>query len=188
MRARLSMATSRKPHDERKRIASSMVSSQNFGEVVPVQLAGQAVAAREIREPALVLVALVDDAQRCRGRATACRRGRQTSGRCPRPRAWFRSPDRGGCSIESDRRRRGRSSRLSDCMTASKRACALLGFEHLRVAAAARRSLATSPIEQHFGGIGAPVQDVAVDAPVVGNFADRGEDLRRVDVAPRGVR
>jgi hypothetical protein len=35
---------------------------ENLGEVMAVQLAGQAVVAREIGEPALVLVALVDDA------------------------------------------------------------------------------------------------------------------------------
>ena len=56
----------------------------------------------------------------------------------------------------------------------------ILGFEDLRVAAAGGNRLHVAD-QQHLGGIGAPVQDVGVDAPVIGNFADRREDLGQID-------
>ena len=80
---------------------------ENFGEPVPVQFAGQPIAAREVRQLALVLMTFIDDAEHA-ARAPAAHRGRQTSVRYPRPKVVFPSQDRGGCRIESDRRRRAR--------------------------------------------------------------------------------
>ena len=62
MRPRLSIAASMKPQDERSLIASAMVGLEHLGHVPAVHLAGQRVEARQIGEPLLLLVALVDDA------------------------------------------------------------------------------------------------------------------------------
>ena len=56
----------------------------------------------------------------------------------------------------------------------------VLGVENLRVGVPGR-DLGDVGNEQHRGGVGAPLKDIAVDAPVVGDFADRIEDLGRVD-------
>ena len=62
MRARLSMATSRNPQDERKRKRFLDRIFEDFGQMMAVQFAGQAVVTGEKSELTLVLIALVDDA------------------------------------------------------------------------------------------------------------------------------
>jgi hypothetical protein len=58
----------------------------------------------------------------------------------------------------------------------------VFGGQQLRVAASARDGLYVAD-EQHVVDVAAPQQGVAVDVPVVGNLADRGENLAGVDRA-----
>ena len=63
-------------------------------------------------------------------------------------------------------------------------------FEELRIGASARNRRDVRD-QQNFGGIGAPEQLVAVDAPVVGDFADGSEDFGGIKMragVPRGRR
>ena len=62
MRARLSTAISMKPQEPRNLMASSSATAELLGQGVAVHFAGQAVEARQVGQPLLVLVALIDDA------------------------------------------------------------------------------------------------------------------------------
>ena len=62
MRARLSTATSMKPQEVRSATACLKRVFQHFGEMEAVHLAGQGVELRQICEPLLLVVPLVDDA------------------------------------------------------------------------------------------------------------------------------
>ena len=55
-------------------------------------------------------------------------------------------------------------------------------FEELRIGAAARNRRDVAD-QQNLAGIAAPQQFVTVDAPVIGGFADRGENLGGIEMS-----
>ena len=71
--------------------------------------------------------------------------------------------------------------RLHDDVEADLR---VLGIEELRKGAAGGDGAAILD-QQHVADVVAPGQHIAVEMPLVGNLADRGEDLRRIGRAGR---
>ena len=155
---------------------------QHFGQMVPVQLAGEPVVAGQIGEPPHVLVALVDDADDAVGaHRLAVRAGEPAADILdPQPRVRCRVGTDAILNLIGDAAAVVALVRLHDGVEAR---LGVLGLEHLGIGAAGRDRGDVGD-QQHRGGVGAPMQRVGVDAPVVGHLADRVEDFGRVDADP----
>ena len=125
-------------------------------------------------------MALVDDAHDRRVRAPACRRGRRTSGRCPRSRVCAGAGIRPDGVLDPVEHALALVA-LGGLTTASNRSLHIVGLEQLRIAAAGRDRGDVAD-EQHVEDVGAPDQRVALDVPAVERFADRGENLGGVEL------
>ena len=175
MRARLSTAISMKPHEPRYFTASSSATDKRLGQRVAVHLAGQAVEARQIGEPLLMIVTLVDDAHH----AVRARRASVGAGEPaaivldPEPRRAARRRPAGSIRSGRERRCRHRGRRSASRRRSASWCWSDRGSPHSRGRCA---SAARSRDLQHLGGVRAPDDRVGVDAPVVGHEPDRGED------------
>ena len=118
-------------------------------------------------------------------RARACRRGRQTSGPCPRSRATCRRPA-AAARTAPDTDTPVPASRLRRFHHRVEAAGRRVGGEQLRVVAPARDRREAAD-RQHLGCIGAPGQHVGRDRPLVGRLADRRHD-RAPDRTPARAR
>ena len=155
---------------------------QHFGQMVPVQFAGEPVVAGQIGEPPHVLVALVDDADDAVGaHRLAVGAGEPAADILdPKPRVRRRVGTDAILNLIGDAAAVVALVRLHDGVEAR---LGVLGLEHLGIGAAGRDRGDVGD-QQHRGGVGAPMQRVGVDAPVVGHLADRVEDFGRVDAGP----
>ena len=166
MRPRLSIATSRKPHEERSLHGLLERGFEHLGQVPAVHLAGERVEAREIGEPLLALVALVD-------RAHDAVRARRLAVGAGEPAAGILDPERirvrrgsAQARIAPDRERR-RPDRASP--SASPHRSASVRLSDRRTARRPRPLAMADGIGecQHAADIGAPDEFVGVDPPVV---------------------
>ncbi len=180
MRARLSMATSRKPQEEREAQRFFERVFEHFGQTVAVEFAGQPVAAGEKGQLALVLIAFVDDAQHAM-------RALRTAVRAGEPAAGVLDPEPGlGRRVGTDD--------ILDLIGDAVAVVALVGLRHdveaglgvirleqLRISAAAGNCRDVGD-QQNAGGVGAPRQRVGIDVPVIGHLADRSENCRGIEL------
>ncbi len=151
--------------------------------MVPVEFAGEPVVAGEVSEPAFVLVAFVDHAQNpVRAQRSSIAAGEPAAGVLD-PKLGVRA----GIGADSVLNLIGDAVavvalvRLHDRVEPRLR---VIGLEELRVAASAGNRFEIAN-EQHVLDVGAPLQRVGVDVPVVGGFADGSENLRGVECAGR---
>ena len=183
MRARLSTATSMKPQEPRCATACASVDLQHLGQMKAVHLAGEPVEARQIGEPLFLRMPVVDDAD-----DAVCARRLAVAAR--EPAANVLDPQRllgaaaAAARTAPDTARPCPSSFCGDFITASKRLVAASAPEQLRVVAPARDRREAGRPSSTVGCIGAPGQHVGRDRPLVGRFADRRHDPRRIE---RGV-
>src|SRR5580704_13532960 len=148
---------------------------------MPVEFAGETVEAGQIGQLAHILVALVDDADEAvRARRLAVDAGEPTTS--------ILDPELGFATalgtdailnLVGDAAAVVALGGIDDDVEAR---LGVLGLEELRIGAAGgnRRPIGD---QQHLAGVIAPRQRIAVDAPIVSDFADRTEDRRRVGCA-----
>ena len=154
--------------------------------MVAVQFAGQAVVARQIGEAALVLVALVDDAQDAVGAERLAFGADEPAPGILDPKLGF------GRRIGTD----AILNLIGDAVSVVvlvrlhdgvEPGLCVIGVKELRIAAAGRNRSDVAD-EQHDGGVGAPNQDVAVEPPLVGYLADGRQNLRGIERRRRARR
>ncbi len=156
---------------------------EHLGEMVAIKLASQAVAARQMGQLALMLVALGDDPdQSVRAHRLAVGAGK--------PAAVVLDPQsrvRGGIGADAILNLVGNAMAVVAFAGFGHRVEACLGIfrvEEFREAGAARDCGAIAD-QQHVSGVFAPPQGIAGDVPFIGNLADRAEDRRGIGRAGR---
>ena len=150
---------------------------ENLGQAVAIELAGQGIEARKLGQLLFPLVALVDDAHHTMGESGLALRSRE-------PAAGVLDPDR----------LRGRSPQRILHLVGNAGARIAQAAAHDRVEARgtalridqsgigfSARERRRIERRQHRVHIRAPRQRIGVDPPLIGNFADGGENRIRVD-------
>ena len=184
MRPRLSIAISRKPQEQRILHRFVERGVEHLGQVLAVHLAGQRIEARQIGEPLLALVTLVDDAHDAVGAQRLAVAARRTSGRCPRPRLLCRSspvrahirPDMGRRCPLSAAGRRHRPRRSGSVRSSGRRVGHSRGrWRSRRYRRCRSTAAALAPQTQHVG----------IEPPVVRDLTDRAEDVVGIEARRR---